>query len=475
MRNIFITTIIIICCSAGLNITMHFESLDEITLEKAENNTKEVRENSLFHYLESLESYSVQSSEVINNPKFGPAGHVGGGVNIHFVKGHTQDLDMIAAAGFKFVRMDFVWQNIEEIKGNYNWAAYDELTANLEQRGLRAIYILDYSNSLYEGTVEFNHQDTGKSGKGISAPVHDESIAAFARWSAASALHFHGNNIIWEIWNEPNVSHFWKPKPNVTQYTKLSIAAASAIKDQVPEATIIGPATSKVPLPFLESYLSSGILKYIDAVSVHPYRDYSKSPETATTDYEKLHELISQYAPDNKKNIPIISSEWGYASATNGVSLEKQAEFIVRMQLINLLNSIPVSIWYDWKNDGKDPGNFEHNCGTVTFDLQPKPSYKCIQIMNRQLENFTMSHRMDLGNDHDYVIFFQNNKGNFKIAAWTMDIPHTIKINIDVSGINGATAIDGYGNLIKLKTEQKKLFLNLDTLPLYIDLSGDVR
>ena len=31
----------------------------------------------------------------------------GVGVNIHFVTGHEQDLDLIAGAGFKFVRMDF--------------------------------------------------------------------------------------------------------------------------------------------------------------------------------------------------------------------------------------------------------------------------------------------------------------------------------------------------------------------------------
>ena len=31
----------------------------------------------------------------------------GVGVNIHFVTGHEKDLDLIAAAGFKFVRMDF--------------------------------------------------------------------------------------------------------------------------------------------------------------------------------------------------------------------------------------------------------------------------------------------------------------------------------------------------------------------------------
>ncbi|HZI32784.1 MAG TPA: hypothetical protein VFF11_10615, partial [Candidatus Binatia bacterium] len=33
----------------------------------------------------------------------------GVGVNIHFTRDHGRDLDRIAAAGFRFVRMDFVW------------------------------------------------------------------------------------------------------------------------------------------------------------------------------------------------------------------------------------------------------------------------------------------------------------------------------------------------------------------------------
>src|SRR5271170_2332384 len=72
-----------------------------------------------------------------------PTGGVtsGVGVNIHFTRGHEADLDLIAAAGFKFIRMDFFWADTEREKGTYDWSAYDELTANLERRGLCAYYI----------------------------------------------------------------------------------------------------------------------------------------------------------------------------------------------------------------------------------------------------------------------------------------------------------------------------------------------
>jgi hypothetical protein len=50
-------------------------------------------------------------------------------VNIHFTRGHERDLDLIAAAGFRFVRMDFSWGGTERTPGTYHWADYDGLTA----------------------------------------------------------------------------------------------------------------------------------------------------------------------------------------------------------------------------------------------------------------------------------------------------------------------------------------------------------
>ena len=404
----------------------------------------------------------------------GPSHQICAGVNIHFVTGHEKDLDMISAAGFKFIRMDFGWQGTEKTKGIYNWEAFDELTANLKKRGMRGIYILDYSNSLHEEPIDSKDPLTGKEQKGTASPQHPESIAAFACWSAAAAVHFKGSNIIWEIWNEPNIS-FWKPKPDVAQYTALAMATCKAIRAVVPNATIIGPASSELPWPFLESLLASGVLEYLDAVSIHPYRNYSKSPETASTDYLKLRELIERYAPTDKINMSIISSEWGYPSANKGVSVEKQAAFIVRMQLSNLLAGIPISIWYDWKNDGDDPADHEQNFGTVTSDLNPKPAYIAIQNMNKQLNGFTFSRRIDLKNDHDYVLLFKNDKGMYKISAWTMDPKHAVTIDNNIPKVEKATAADGNGDVLKLKNEQGKLVIELDALPQYITLPRGIR
>jgi len=140
--------------------------------------------------------------------------------------------------------------------------------------------ILDYSNPLYEETVVSQNPLTGQEQKDVVSPQHPESGVAFARWAAAAAKHFAGRRIIWEIWNEPNIS-FWKPQPDVAQYTALAPATAKAVRAADPGATFIGPATSGVPVKFIEQFFAGGALAHLDAVSVHPYRSVgscAKSP-----------------------------------------------------------------------------------------------------------------------------------------------------------------------------------------------------
>ena len=394
----------------------------------------------------------------------------GVGVNIHFVTGHEKDLDLIAAAGFKFIRMDFGWESTEPSKGEYNWAGYDELLANLEKRGLRAIFILDYSHRLYEETATSPNPITGQSHKTTASPQHPDSVAAFARWAAASAKHFQGRHVLWEIWNEPNIS-FWSPKPDAQQYTTLALAACKAIREAEPRATIIGPASSTFPWEFLETFLKSGVLEYLDAVSVHPYREPNRPPEMAAADYQKLRTLIARYAPPARQDrIPILSGEWGYSTWKRGVTLETQAAFAARQQLANLLDGVPLSIWYDWKNDGPDPNENEHNFGTVLPDLVPKPAYVAIQTLTRELSGYRVVRRLALTSDKDYALLCQNSTGRQKLAAWTLGEPHPVSIELSLKGDTKPTAVSGNGEPLTPKLESGRLSLELGAAPQYVSL-----
>jgi hypothetical protein len=409
-------------------------------------------------------SLSVSAATTLPPPVI-PAGV---GVNIHFVRGQERDLDMIAAAGFKWVRMDFSWGGTEPRRGDYDWSGYDELMGNLEKRGLGALFILDYSNPLYETTVTNQNPVSGKITRTTASPQHPESVAAFARWAQAAASHYAGRRIIWEIWNEPNI-RFWAPEPDVRQYITLALATCRAIRSAQPEATIVAPATSQFPWEFLEKFFESGALSQLDAVSVHPYREPKRGPETAAADYARLRSLIEQHAPSDKaRQLVILSGEWGYSTTAKGVTRETQAAYAVRQQMANLLAGVPLSIWYDWKNDGTDPAEHEHNFGTVTHDLQPKPAYEAIRTMTSVLRGARIERRLPAGTN-DFVLLFRADGGNATVAAWTTGEPGSVTLPltgapaalevVEMTGSRRSEPVTGNNVTLKLTPHPQYLLL----------------
>ena len=327
------------------------------------------------------------------------------GVNIHFTGAPAKDLDGIASGGFGWVRMDFVWSAIEQTKGHYDFAAYDTLLDGLTARHIRPLFILDYGNDLYQ---------TG-------SPRSPEARAAFARFAAAAVSHYRGKPILWEIWNEPNIG-FWKPTPSPAEYGALALETARAIKAADPNATVLAPGSSGIPLDFLETVFKTGLLNYVDAVSMHPYRD--GMPESAPNDYAAVRVLVHRYAPAGR-GIPIVSSEWGYS--TVNVSDATQSQYLTRQWLSNLSDGVRLSIWYDWHEDGTDPKDPEAHFGTVRPDYTPKPAFLAAQALTQALNGYRFIKRLSLASGADYVLLFER-RTSVKLAAWTAGADHAVQL-----------------------------------------------
>lgn len=339
------------------------------------------------------------------------------GVNIHFTDPQVGEMEMLNAGGFRWVRMDFAWGAIERAPGQYDFSAYDRLMATLDKQQMRALFILDYGNPLYDNGLS-PHTEVGR--------------AAFARWAVAAALHFKGRGILWEMFNEPN-GGFWKPQADVEDYAKLALAVGKALRAAKPTETYIGPATSGIDFAFLEGCFKAGLLEYWSAVSVHPYRQ--ERPESAAPEYRRLRQLIAKYAPVGK-HIPIISGEWGYSSVWSSFDAAKQGKFLPREWLTNLANDIPLSIWYDWHDDGLDPKDPEHHFGSVLNPYlegqspvyTPKPAYLAAKTLASALAGYHFNKRLIVGDEGDYALLFS--KGNeVRAAVWTTARqPHPVHI-----------------------------------------------
>ena len=345
------------------------------------------------------------------------------GVNIHFTDPQPGEVKMIAAAGFRWVRMDFKWDATERERGRYDFAEYDRLMSALDESKIQALFILDYGNPLY---------DNG------APPRRPETQQAFARWAVAAAKHFSNRGVIWEVYNEPNHEMFWPPHPNVNEYVELALAAGRAFRSEVPNEKLIGPAVSEMDFSFLAACFKAGLLDYWSAVSVHPY--LRSDPEGAAMEYCRLREMIKQYssARGGGRVIPIISGEWGYSSAWRGMSEEKQGALFAREMLTNVANEIPMSIWYDWRDDGSDPKDPEHHFGLVRNTYQsgrdqvyePKPAYHAAKTLSEYFNGYVFEQRLAVGAADDYILVFAKG-GDRRVAAWTTGSTHRLNITMD--------------------------------------------
>jgi hypothetical protein len=384
------------------------------------------------------------------------------GVNIHFTHPLPGEMEMMAAAGIKWIRTDLDWASTEQIKGAYDFSAYDHLMATLNLYGIRALLILDYANPLYDN--------------GLS-PYDDAGRRAFAEWAKAAVLHFEGRGIVWEMYNEPDLTSVWTPKPNAEDYAKLALTVGQTLHAAAPNEIYVGPALSYLMnFSFLETSLKAGLLRYWSAVSVHPYRQIP--PETVESDYSALRALVAEYAPPGRR-IPIICSEWGFSTVWKGFNEVKQAKFLPREWMTNLMNQIPFTIWYDWRNDPPNPKDPEEaNFGVVLrhyhrgrmLVFNPKPAYFAAKTVSSFLDGYHFVKRLEVGSKNDFVLLFKKNgpdpEQQFRLAAWTEVAGHAVVIPIDPGRYSDLSYIGR--PLPPLTAEPKGLTITLVDAPQYL-------
>ena len=372
------------------------------------------------------------------------------GITVHFVDA-PEEMDSLAKAGFKYIRRDLNWEAYERAPGQYFFkeVGADRLTQLCTEHDVGMMYILDYSHRMYERDWSVRTE---------------RGRQAFASFAGAAARRFSGLGILWEIWNEPNTGRFWQPQPSAEDYCRLVAVAAPRIKAADKSGLVVGPATSGMDFEWLEETFKLGLLENIDVLSVHPY--WWGPPEPVVGSYDKLRMLIKRYAPIGKE-IPIISGEWGYSL----IKMDKsrmtelnQAQYLVRMYLVNFYQKISLSLWYNWKNIGINPDDREQNFGVVKNDLEPKAAYKAASVLFKTLSGYRMEGRIFTEDPDDFILKVRNDKKT-ALAYWTVNEQHSLSITMESGrGIN----VDMFGTKTKYTWSQNILTLNLLQSPQYL-------
>jgi polysaccharide biosynthesis protein PslG len=111
----------------------------------------------------------------------------------------------MVAAGATWLRTDVDWWLTQPHDPSaFNWGPVDRVIHAARARGLRVIGMIGYTPPWARPPA------TGTDDKYPPTNVSDYANFARAvaqRYGPLGVKH-------WEVWNEPNISMFWKPKPN---------------------------------------------------------------------------------------------------------------------------------------------------------------------------------------------------------------------------------------------------------------------
>jgi hypothetical protein len=195
-------------------------------------------------------------------------------------------LDDARALGVGWIRMDFSWTSLQpDGPLTYRWGPVDRVVRAARARGLHVLPILTWTPLWARdvGCLRFT-----------CPPRRPAQFAAFAK---AAATRFKARGVhTWEIWNEPNLAHFW-PSPNPTRYAALLKPTFRAIRAVDPKATVLLGGLSALerrspsigPRQFLRGVCRARACGSMSGVSYHPYTyPYLASRYNADSAWSKI-------------------------------------------------------------------------------------------------------------------------------------------------------------------------------------------
>ncbi|MDI7277576.1 MAG: cellulase family glycosylhydrolase, partial [Anaerolineae bacterium] len=191
----------------------------------------------------------------------------------------ARSLDLIRDAGFRFVRQEFPWEDIEIAgKGDFwdhkwnksAWEKYDRIVEMAEERGLQLIVRLDHPPA-------WTRADGIARGY-FAPPDRVEDLGDFV---AAVVGRYRGRVRYYQIWNEPNIYPEWGEQPvDARGYTRLLQEAYRRAKEADPDCVILSAGLAQTTemgprnlsdLVYLQQMYDAGARDYFDILGVQAY------------------------------------------------------------------------------------------------------------------------------------------------------------------------------------------------------------
>ncbi len=168
-------------------------------------------------------------------------------------------LDLAVDLGVDWIRIDFIWALAEPEQDVFDWARYDLLIAEAQERDLRIFATI-------AGTPAW-------ATSGVEGPGVPDSPADWSDICYRAAARYRGRVEAWGMWNEPNLDRFWEGTRR-DYLDQILRRGADAVHAADAQALVAGPELAHLSSADWDGWMQvcvGGASEELDVVTHHVY------------------------------------------------------------------------------------------------------------------------------------------------------------------------------------------------------------
>ncbi len=169
-----------------------------------------------------------------------------------------EDLEKAVAlmkeVGVGWVRLDFLWEDIEPRQGEFRFTKYDYIVDLLSKNGIKILGLLNYAASWASPSGMWND------------PALDNRF--FVEYAQAVVSRYKDRIKYWEVWNEPDSHIYWAKQDGLKSYSLLLKEVYTALKKIDPECKVLNGGLAN-GLSSVNKLYDLGANNYFDILNVH--------------------------------------------------------------------------------------------------------------------------------------------------------------------------------------------------------------
>lgn len=332
--------------------------------------------------------------------------------------------------GWQSPRTGSEWNGIEKTAGVYDFSGWANNFAPYRKENNKIVYLVTYNNPIYNGRTDIMARQYG--------PKTKEEFDAYAKY-AAKAAELNPDIKYFELYNEPNIG-FWKPNPNVDDYTYLCEVTANEIRKVRPDAVVTVGSMAGANAAWTLNMYRRNAFPIFDCISYHPYVYPAKADQSLQTSISGIHDQI--LTEGGWKEGIVTELGWPTHRGGTGITEEQQSIEFVKAYVILESNGVEVSQMYRQNDPGRNLEYNEDNFGMIRYDGTAKPTITSVKELNQRTSGGRYMGEIELSGDMVAHMYLKDQK--LAVVAWNKSTSQIASDSFDF-GTN-LTVYDRFGN-----------------------------